>query len=515
MAEVYKRSSLKLAWLLGYRDLGEFHIKELEKLDTQLLEGKKVRRLWLWSRGHFKTSLLTELHIIQLILNNPNIRILIVSNTLDIAKTMLKNVRNQFISNDDFRFFFKEYCPKASKDGKIEFGTTENFTIPNRTKNYKEHTVTCAGIGTNLTGLHFDWMKIDDLVTKDSVTNEEQIKASKECYSSLRQLFDNPLVPREDVIGTTYHFNDLYQDIIKFDDFEKSIIPARNEDGTINFKERFNDEGLESLLNDPTVGPYSFNSQYMLNPINPKDAKFKGEWIKYYDTLTEGMAEYICCDPASTQKKKSDYTVIERWGIDHEGKHHLLDGVRDKLTAFQRIDRLFEMVEHARNLKLVKYEVQGGRHGDIEVINQRMRESGKFFVVKEITSTVASKRDRIEQRLVGPYYSGSILLPRTLPYKSIYDGKVHDFVKDLIVELLQFPYTIHDDILDCQSQMFEDAVLRGDNVAPINRINGVTADMEEAQYKKIQRIMNNNPFGDYQWAKKRFNAKILRRVLSR
>ena len=58
------------------------------------------------------------------------------------------------------------------------------------------------------------------------------------------------------------------------------------------------------------------------------------EWWKEYEVYPEGCSEYILVDPASTQKKKSDFTVIECWDIDWEGKHYLKEGVRDKLEMF-------------------------------------------------------------------------------------------------------------------------------------------------------------------------------------
>lgn len=450
--------------LLGYKDIGIFHLESLKNIaEIRRLENIPSRRLWLWARGHFKTSLITEAHSVWLIVNNPNIRLLIVSNTLDIAKKILSNIKSHFIFNQSFRKIYPDFCPLASDEGKIEFGTTEYFTVPNRTKALKEPTAMCAGVGTNLTGLHFDYMKIDDLVTKDSVSNDTQIQASKDYYASLRQLFDNPTIPREDVIGTIYHFNDLHRDLQKNADFKQSFIPVASDMSFEDrvFPERFSKEGVQAILNDPSVGPYIFASQYMLNPINPADAKFREEWFKCYDKYPNGLAEYICVDPASTVKKKSDYTVLERWGVDHEGFHYLLEGVRDKLTTFQRIERLFSMVEHSNNLKYVKYEVLGGRHGDIETIKEQMRLKRKYFSIRETKSTNASKIDRIEQRLVGAWHAGVIRVPYSLAYRSLYDGKAHDFIQEYKMEFLQFPFTEHDDILDCHSQMFEETLIKG------------------------------------------------------
>ena len=485
---LFKRDFRAFVYLLKYRDLGAFHsgcLSEISKIRN--LESQPVRRLWLWARGFFKTSLITESHTLWLIVNNPDIRILIVSFSLEVAKKPLGAIRNQFLTNEDFRYFFREFCPLPNKEGKIEWGTSEAFTIPNRSKSLKEPTVMCAGVGTNITGLHFDYMKIDDLVNKDSVTNDTQIQSSKDYYSLLRPIFDNPTIPREDVIGTIYHFNDLHSELKKNVDFFKSEIPAYtevNNERQFVFPERLSESGWESLIGDPSLSPNDIQRQWLLRPVNPKDAIFKEEWIKTYDTLPQGLAEYICVDPASTQKKKSDYTVIERWGVDSERRHYLLEGSRDRFTAFQRIDKLFQIVKNCKNLKWCKYEVLGGRHGDLEVINERMRKEKTFFILRETKSTTISKKDRITQRLQGRYSSGSIFFPYSLPYRDI-EGKLHDFVQEFKLELLQFPNTEHDDILDCHSQMFEEEVQKGEVGKEVKK--DFTADDEEKYYERIKK----------------------------
>lgn len=498
-----------LVFMLGYRDIGIFHEEQIKAL-SQVWEitDEEVRRLWLWSRGFFKTSLITESHSIYLIVNNPNIRILLVSNTISVAEDILRNIKNHFMTNALFRYYFPEFCPEPNTAGKIEFGTTEEFTVKCRNKVRKEPTMMVAGIGTNLTGLHFDYIKCDDLVTKDSVTNDSQIQASKDYYSSLRHLFDKAAVPREDVVGTIYHFNDLYSAVLRKSGlFKESFVPARK-DGKAIFPERLPDNKLDELIADPSVGPYQFQTQYMLNPVNPAEAKFKEEWLKEYGTLPLGMAQYICVDPASTTKKKSDYTVITRWGVDDRGRTYLLQGVRDKLTTFQRIDLLFEFVSRATNLRWVKYEVIGGRHGDLEVIEQKKVQLQKFFDVKETKGTTHSKADRIEQRLVGQYHAGNVLLPQEDYFISKYDGKVYNFVQLLKLEYLQFPFTEHDDILDCQAQLFEEPLIKGNLVQEqVPTKSGVTADQWEKMYDEID-----------QWKKALpgvSNREVMHRIYSR
>jgi phage terminase large subunit-like protein len=513
--EFVKSDFASLVFMLGYRDLGAFHLEPIQALSqNRFITDDPVRNLWLWCRGFFKTSIINECHSIYLIINNENIRILLPSFTISISEDILRNIKNKFITNELFRYYFSDFCPKPNSAGKIEFGTTEDFTVPCRTRSLKEPTMMCSGVGTNLTGLHFDYMKIDDLVTKDSVTNDSQIQASKDYYASLRHLFDKVAVPREDVIGTIYHFNDLYSAILRKmaskGEFKESFIPARI-NGVAIFPERLPNVEIDKLINDPSIGPYQVQTQYFLNPVNPADAKFKEEWLKYYGTeaepLPQGLVEYILVDPASTTKKKSDYTVIERWGVDYRGKTYLLEGVRDKVTSFQRIDLLFEFVSHSKNLKEVKYEVIGGRHGDLEVIEQRQKEKRIHFKVVETKGTTHSKADRIEQRLVGQYHAGCVLLPQELYFISKYDGKAHNFVQQLKLEYLQFPFTEHDDILDTQAQLFEEKVSRGTKTVVEQRKEGVTADQWDKMYKEIDKWKEMYPKLD--------NQALLHKIYSR
>ena len=455
---IFKRNFNAFVYLLGYRDIGSFHDKQLESLSQfRLLEdGVPIRRLWLWSRGFFKTSLITEAHTLWLIVNNPNIRILIVSFSLEVAKKPFGVLRNHLIGNEDFRYFFREFCPISNKDGKIEFGTTEYFTIPNRTKALKEPTVMCAGVGTNITGLHFDVQKIDDLVNKDSVSNDTQIQQSKDYFSLLGPIFDNPTCPRQDVIGTIYHFNDLHSSLLKNEKFSSSIIPVHDSDYKFIFPERISLEAFErEILGDPNNNPYDIQSQYLLNPINPADAKFKEEWWREYETLPEGLSEYIFCDPASTQKKKSDYTVIEVWGVDSDFNHYLLAGVRDKLRANERVRIYCDMAAKCKRIKGAKYEEIGGRQGDLENISEEFIRRKLPVTPKPTKNTNATKIDRIEQRLVGQWHAGKIFMPRAMIKRSDFDGKTYDFVQQYKLEFLQFPFSEHDDILDCHSQLFD------------------------------------------------------------
>ncbi len=462
----FKRDLAAFIFLWGYRDLGAFHGPEIAELAKfRYLTDYPVRKLYLWSRGFFKTSVIQEGHNGWLIVNNPNIRIMLSSYSLEVAKKPLAAIRNQFMFNNEFRYFFKEFCPNPNKDGKIEFGTSENFTVPNRSRNFKEPTIMAAGIGTNVTGLHFDVITPDDLVNRDSVTNDTQIQASKNYFSLLNPLFDNPTIPRFKMTGTIYHFNDLHSDLRKNPKWQVSIIPVHNEDYVFQFPERIGKEAFEKeILSDPQMNPYDIQSQYLLNPIDPAQRKFEETWVRYYgpgekQELPEGLAEYVLGDPASTKKATSDYTVIERWGIDADMNIYLIDAYRDRLSSNERVDLYLGVAKQCKALRGAKYEVIGGRHGDLENIRLKFLEARLPITPQETKATVASKRDRIEQRLVGRFHAGKVFLPRKMPKVYKHDGKAYDFIQEYLLELRQFPFSEHDDILDCHSQLFDGAYI--------------------------------------------------------
>jgi hypothetical protein len=103
--------------------------------------------------------------------------------------------------------------------------------------------------------------------------------------------------------------------------------------------------------------------------------------------------------------------------------------------------------------------VIGGRHGDLENIRLKFISEKLPIEAHETKATTASKIDRVEQRLVGQFHAGKVYLPRKLPRVYRHDGKSYDFVQEYLLEYRQFPFSEHDDILDCHSQLFDGSYL--------------------------------------------------------
>ena len=445
------------------------------RADMQAFKENPIyQRLWLMFRGAFKTTIISKAHTIQAMLIYPDIRILIAHNKLGNAEAILREIKNQFIFNALFRQLYPEYCPKRGPGGKVEWGTTEQVTLPNRsqTLQVQEPTIDTMGVDTMKTGMHYDLHKRDDLVTELSVTNEEQINSSILGDASMQQLFNRPAVGFVDRIGTPYHYADLYQklqtdEVKKMDhgywrEGAQSVfkLPVHDEAGIYQIPEILNEEGFERIKSSPTMDPYTVNTQYLLKPVNPSNQEFKPDWFRVWHepVALEGTVAYLKIDPATSKRKKSDYTVILYTQIDGKKIKYTTDGIRDKLNVTERIHAVIRFLKAYPNIIGILYETVGFQETDAVYLREAMRENKCERIIYEIKSPKHSKADRI-RRLIAPYSNSSWYWKNQIFYTALHDGKVHNLTEEARYEAYTFPFSEHDDILDCQSQLLDPDIM--------------------------------------------------------
>lgn len=419
-------------------------------------------RLFNMFRGSFKTTIISISHTIQLMLLWPDIRILISSHKKEGGSgEILYAIKRHFISNKRFRRLFPDYCPTANTVGLIEWGTSERITLVNRSSScaWPEATIEIAGLTTDTTGRHYDYIKNDDLVTRDSVTNETMLAKTREFKALQKFLFNQPEWGITDNVGTPYHFNDLYSNLRKSKGITKVLIPALNKGGNPTFPERFTKTGLEAIRNDPSMGSYEFSCQYQMNPVPPEDQCFRPEWLEregfFYEPseLPKTLKTYVFVDPASQRRKGSDYTAIISLGVSVSGTIYLIDIIRDKLNPEARTNLAIATAKR-RGIKKLHYETIGFQDTDKYIINRKVREQGYYIQVEEMKAQGKSKEDRISG-LQPIYERGDIRWPSSYTYHSQYEQKNIDMVATLRDEMLMFPKCEHDDLLDAHSQFLQ------------------------------------------------------------
>jgi predicted phage terminase large subunit-like protein len=408
------------------------------------------KTLDLWSREHYKSTILTYALPIQEILNNPEERIAIFSHTRTIAKAFLRRIKLTFESNDLLKLLFpdvlyadpKSQSPKWSEDDGI---------IVRRKGVYNEATLEAWGLVDGMpTSRHFTIMDYDDVVTKESVSTPEQIRKVDEAFK-LSQ-FLGARRGKKRVTGTRYHFADQYAKMIASGAWkvrERRGVSVVNGTETSVFLTPQELKDFKQVICDGST--YIYNCQMLLDPVAEEAQEFKKAWLRHYRTLPQrAMNLYLFCDPANAKKSKgsgSDYTVFWVWGLDPLGNKFLVDMVRERLNLFERWKMLAKLMRKHPTIKCVYYE-RYGLQSDIQHFQYMMKEDGVYFSIEELGGSIA-KEDRI-RKLVPEFEGGRVFLPEAL-YSEV-DGR--DYIKEFIEEeYLLFPFASHDDMLDAASRL--------------------------------------------------------------
>lgn len=155
----------------------------------------------LWSREHYKSTLITYAGAIQEIINEPEITIGIFSHTKGIASKFVAQIKREFEINHEIRTVYAELCWLRPK-GEAPVWSEQAFTVRRRS-NPKEATVEGHGVvGGQPTSKHFDLIIYDDLVTLESVSTPEQVQKTTQAWELSTNLGAKD--GRRWMIGTRY-----------------------------------------------------------------------------------------------------------------------------------------------------------------------------------------------------------------------------------------------------------------------------------------------------------------------
>ena len=395
----------------------------------------------LWSREHYKSTIITYGGTLQDILRDPEITVGIFSHTRPIAKGFLKQIMTELETNDFLKGLFPDIlwsCPKRE----APCWSLDGGLCVRRKSNPKEMTVSAWGlVDGQPTSKHFSLLVYDDVVTRESVTSPEQIEKTTGAWELSLNLGAHG--GRRRYIGTRYHFNDTWRTLIERGAAKSRVYPA-TDDGTLEGKPVFLDrKTLDEKRRD--MGPYTFGCQMLQNPVADSAQGFKEEWMRYYSHIKPNQYNiYIIVDPAGGKKKDNDYTVMWVVGLGSDNNYYVLDGVRDRLNLAERTKTLFRLVRKWNPIK-VGYE-RYGLQSDIEHIEEKMELENYRFTIEETGGSMA-KEDRI-RKLVPPFEAGRVWFPTRLLFQD-YEGVMHDLSREFVVdELTAFPVAIHDDMLD-------------------------------------------------------------------
>lgn len=413
----------------------------------------------LWAREHYKSTIITYALSIQDIirshgdgaLEEQECTIGIFSHTRPAAKGFLRQIKMELENNQRLKDLFPDIFWQEPKKQASKWSEDDGIIVKRRT-NPKEATIEAWGVVDGQpTGKHFTVLVYDDVVTKESVTTPEQIKNTTDSLVLSYNLGANG--GRRRFIGTRYHFNDSYREIISRGTVIPRIYPATH-DGTVDGDPvLLTAEQLTQKRRD--MGAYIFSCQMLQNPVADGVQGFPEGAIQFYDNPeTVKGNTYILMDPANAKKKSSDYTAGWVITLGQDQNIYIRDGIRDRLNLKERTTQLFDWHRKFKPMRDhgVRYE-RYGKDADIEHILSKQEDETYRFNITEVGGST-SKNDRIKRLL--PYFEQKrIFMPRTM-HRTDYQKVVYDLTQIFINEEYKaFPVPIHDDMLDALARILE------------------------------------------------------------
>jgi predicted phage terminase large subunit-like protein len=502
-----------LAYRGGCENFSKFH-EEMSRFFTlpQSSDVNVRRRLGLVPRGHLKSTLGTVGYILWRVYRNENIRICVGTATRDLAYQFIREVK-QYLEAEHLQDAVWNNRPH--RDGRLipildkagwsrrnqqwDLGTYTESQDKKvvwradalqvmRSETMKEPTILAASPGSNITGMHFDLMILDDIINDDTVATEDKRDKTQRWAADLESIIDpersvefgrlsskgKKTVTLREVIGdelqiwgTRYHSEDYYAYLLEnLEEFEYTLyfrnIFANGVDDSDGYlwAERFNEKVINRIRK--RQGTIKFASQYLNKVVTSEEVIFEEEKINYmtyhnidldnsptgYIRIKIGeklvdIRPYLVVDPAISQKKDADNSVVMVGGIDYERNLYLLDFVCGKMLPNILIDNLYSLADKYK-MSVAYIEVVAFQQALIYMIKQKFNEY-RPLALKEYKPK-GEKQARITTNLQPLFYNGQVYMMQWM--------KTH---KELQNELAFFP-TVHDDLLDAMSMIVETAV---------------------------------------------------------
>lgn len=399
--------------------------------------------LLLMPRGSFKSSVVTIGFTLQLILSDPDCRVLIDSETFSKSKAFLSEIKGHLQENEKYRaIYYHIYGSYPDDKKRDDIWTDSQVNISARKRQRKEPTISCAGIDVTKTGMHYDLIIADDLMSEKNITTREQIDQVINHYKLALSLLDpgKPFI----VIGTRWDYKDVYQHILdnEMDRFNILVRRAHNDDGSLFFPERLTESFLQATKR--SQGSYIYSCQYENNPVDNETATFKRSTLRRIEwdlVKDKPMNWYMSIDP-SWEGPYSDFVGAILAGIDINRDIYVRECMRAKMTYAGIINLIFDW-HKLYNPRQIIIETIAQQKSLQYMLNDEQKRRGSWLPITEIKARTQKKEERI--RGLAPYYE----------FGHIYHVKESNYLDDLEDELIHFPKGTHDDMIDALATVLE------------------------------------------------------------
>ncbi len=424
-------------FLLGYSRLSEVHREWCKEVDTT-----HGRKLFLKPRGTYKSTIYTVAYPLWKLVNNPNERILIANATSDNAEAFLREITTHLLRNERFIDVFGKLIDNNTSK-------VSSVTIKTRTSFQKEPSINTVGVLGSIVSAHYSTIVCDDLCNDKDRESESIREKKKKWFQDVMSILD----PDGEIIvvGTRWHFNDLYKFIIeelnpKLKPEEQWYVSTEScyleDEKTPKFPTILPADVLERLRIEK--GPLEFSSQYINKPMPQESQIFFENDFKTFEYLGTNRVldggkvhdvEFVgYCDLSIGKSKSSDFTGIVTLGRGKEGTVYVVDVVLERMPPDRTMEVIF--AKH-RIFNYRNFGVESNVFQSLfaEQIKKFSSENKEYLPVIEVGHT-ANKELRIQS--LQPLIKQGLLKIRS-------DWRDDKNYKELINQFVYFPLAGHDD----------------------------------------------------------------------
>lgn len=420
------------------------HHKRLAELLEQIAYGLKDRIAVSIPPRHGKSHLASTMFPAWFLGKFPEKKVLMVSNTSELAVDFGRKVRN-IIASPAYQKIFPGISLSADSKSAGRWATNKGG----------EYFAT--GVGSALAGRGADLLLVDDPHDEQDLLsgNFDALEKAYQwfLFGARTRLMSKGRVA---VIHTRWHQDDLIGHLIKdgannpkadqYEVFEfPAILTIERPDQAPLLKalwpEKFDMEALERTK--ASMPAFQWNAQYMQHPTSEEAAIIKREWWRPWTRADAPACEYIIMtlDAAAEKHNRADFTALATWGVfsDDEltkGASHLIllncINIRVEFPELKALT-LREVKEWEPDALIVEKKSAGTQ------LYQELRRAG--IPVQEFTPNRATGDKVARLNAVADILkSGLVWYP---------EGR--RWADDLIEQCTAFPYGSHDDMVDVTS----------------------------------------------------------------
>ncbi len=354
----------------------------------------------------FGKTLLASIFLVWYCLKYPNRNVLLVTDVLTKAKSIVKSVKSIISTNKNIKMIFGNNL--LTKNG----NDSGKMTLKTRQTGKKEPNILAYSMLQTPQSLRADLVMFEDVISHNYKTSRLIKKKTDENFEAIIPILEKDA--KIIYIGTRFHYDDIpaqikRQNLVtnKWRIIEES---AEDVNGKARYPDILDDEELSSLRNSMAMSFYS--SQYLNRPMSKEECLFKLELYSYYKQVPErNTLDKIIMgvDLAFSTKENADTRAIAVIGIDTKGVIYLLDAYESR----EEIDLFYTKIKDMY-LKWSANRVYVETNSAFRVVYdsyvKRSMEDRSYIPFSPIVNT-KNKALRFELTLLPLLQTGALMLP--------------------------------------------------------------------------------------------------------